>query len=99
MFAIHPSTLPFLLLVLDRESIGDLEVIPRDFLTGRQMYSVVQWHPFSFFLLAAPQKMVLPKKGSFFPGSRTTECMISSASFRWDYKRNQETSSTWGPDV
>ena len=31
--------------------------------------AVVQWHPFSLFLVAAPLKMV-PRKGSFFsPGS------------------------------
>ena len=33
-------------------------------------HSVVQWHPFSPFLVAAPLKMVFPKKGSrFFAGS------------------------------
>ena len=37
------------------------------FLVGR---TVVQWHPFSFLLVAAPLKMVFPKKGSFvFLGS------------------------------
>ena len=34
------------------------------------LISVVQWHPFFFFLVAAPLKMVFPKKGSLFlPGS------------------------------
>ena len=31
--------------------------------------SVVQWHLLLLFFVAAPLKMVFPKKGSFFPGS------------------------------
>ena len=29
-----------------------------------QLFSGTHWHPFSFFLVAAPLKMVFPKKGS-----------------------------------
>ena len=45
------------------------------------LFSVVQWHPFSPFLVAAPLKTVFPpKKGSlFFQGHRTTESW-----FPWD---------------
>ena len=41
---------------------------------GGSLHSVVQWHPVSLFFVAAPVKMVLPKKGSlFFPGHGTAE--------------------------
>ena len=33
---------------------------------SRNLYSVVQWLPFSFFFGGCPTKMVFPKKGSLF---------------------------------
>ena len=43
------------------------------------MFSVVQWHPFSLFSVAAPLKVVFPKQGSLF-FSRVTD-QLSARNF------------------
>ena len=50
--------------------LGDRQIVSGGFGLKANRCSVVQWHPFSFFLGGCPTKIVFPKKGSLFaPGS------------------------------